>query len=652
MRIDPSPLTRRQLLRGAAALGAAGALQPLLPAWARSAVHRPLMDRSDTGIRELSGTRFDLVIDYAPVVIDGRRGDAITINGTVPGPLLRWREGDEVTLRVTNRLHDHDTSIHWHGILLPPDMDGVPGISFPGIAPGETFEYRFPVMQAGTYWYHSHSGLQEQIGHYGPLVIDPAGPDPVACDREYVVVLGDWTFEDPHRLFARLKKHPESLNFQQRTVGDFLRMAREEGLAAAIRDRWMWGAMRMAPTDLSDVGGATYTYLINGHGPEDNWTALFEPGQRIRLRFVNAAAMTLFNVRIPGLPMTVVQADGLNVEPVETDEFQIGVAETYDVVVQPQTAQAFTLMCESIERAGYVRGTLAPRPGMEAPVPPLREPFLLTMKDMGMSHGSMGHGSAGDGDMDHNEMDHSGAAHGAPASGAGSAGEADHGAMHPSAGQPAAPQREMDHAQMDHAQMDHGGSPGGGTEPPPATIEHDHPRGPGVAGVAAEPTNRLAERPGGLEDVDHRVLTYADLRALEPNPDTRLPEREIELHLTSNMERYIWGFDGEKFSQQRDPIFLRKGERVRLTLVNDTMMPHPIHLHGAFFEVVLPESAHRVEAHRARKHTIVVKPGERLSVDVTHEEVGDWAFHCHLLYHMHAGMMHTVAVRDTDEVPA
>ncbi|HVS63423.1 MAG TPA: copper resistance system multicopper oxidase [Thermoanaerobaculia bacterium] len=595
------PLTRRQLLRTAGVLGATGALRPLLPAWARSGVHdAPLRGDTNTGLRELSGTRFDLEIGHSSVVIDGRRGNAITINGTVPGPLLRWREGDEVTLRVSNRLHHHDTSIHWHGILLPPGMDGVPGISFPGIAPGETFEYRFPVKQAGTYWYHSHSGLQEQIGHYGPLIVDPAGPDPVVFDREYVVVLADWTFEDPHRLFARLKKHAESLNFQQRTVGDFLHRVREEGLAAALRDRWMWGEMRMAPTDLSDVGGATYTYLINGHGPEDNWTALFEPGQRIRLRFVNAAAMTLFNVRIPGLPMTVVQADGLNVEPVETDELQIGVAETYDVIVQPETAEAFTLMCESVERLGYARGTLAPRLGMEAPVPSLREPFLLTMMDMGMPHGSMNHGA-------------------------------------------------MDRGAAVHAQMDHGAHAEADPATPPAPVAHDHARGPGVAGVAAEPTNRLAERPGGLEDVAHRVLTYAQLRALDPNPDTRLPEREIELHLTGNMERYIWSFDGMKFSEQEDPIFLGQGERVRLTLVNDTMMPHPIHLHGAFFELVLPDRAHRVDDHRARKHTVVVKPGERLSVDVTHEEVGDWAFHCHLLYHMHAGMMHTVAVRPRDQ---
>lgn len=599
MNIDKRRPTRREILRTAGALSATAAIAPLVPAWARGA---GLAGPSNTGIRELPGRHFDLEIDHTPVLIDGRGDDAITINGTVPGPLLRWREGDEVTIRVTNRLH-HDTSIHWHGMLLPPDMDGVPGISFPGIPPGRTFEYRFPVRQSGTYWYHSHSHLQEQLGHYGPIIIDPAGPDPVAFDREYVIVLGDWTFENPHRLLARLKKRADSLNFQQRTVGDFHRMARRDGLGAALRDRWMWGVMRMTPSDLTDVGGASYTYVINGHGPEDNWTALFEPGQRIRLRLINAAAMTLFNVRIPGLPITVVQVDGLNVEPVETDELQIGVAETYDVIVQPERMEALTLMCESIERLGYARATLAPRPGMEAPVPPLREPPLLTMKDMGMAHGGIGEATTGH------------------------ASTGSHGPGGQSAG-------------------------GHGTMAMEGAAVHDHPRGPGVASLAMQPTSRVAERPAGLEGVDHRVLTYADLRSLDPNPDTRLPEREIEIHLTSNMERYIWAFDGVKFSEQREPIFFRRGERLRLTMVNDTMMPHPIHLHGMFFDLVLPGHEHRPDEHKVRKHTIVVKPGERLSVDITPEEVGDWAFHCHLLYHMHAGMMHTVAVRDTEWVPA
>lgn len=586
-------IDRRRFLTTAASVGGLTTLQSLLPAWARSAGAN-----GSTGLRALSGTEFDLRIAHTRVPIEGQPGNAITINGQLPAPLLRWREGDELTLRVTNALEE-DTSIHWHGILLPFQMDGVPGVTFPGIGPGETFTYRFPVKQSGTYWYHSHSGLQEQLGHYGPIVIDPAGPDPVEYDREYVIVLSDWTFVDPHRLFAELKKMGHSLNYQQRTLGDFFADAAEFGLGDTLENRLMWGAMRMTPTDIADVTGATYTYLLNGHGPADNWTALFEPGERVRLRIINASAMSMFNLRIPGLPMTVVQADGLNVEPVETDEFQIGVAETYDVVVAPPADAAYTLMCESIDRSGYTRATLATRPGMEAEVPPLRPRPLLTMKDMGMA----GHGGHGMGDRGR-ARDDGGAAHG---------GHDMHG-------------------------MAHDMATGGG-----AMQAHDHPAGPGVANLAMQPVSRLHEPGIGLEDVPHRALAYTDLCALDRNPDTRAPGREIELHLTSNMERYMWSFDGEKFSEVVDPIVFREGERLRLTMVNDTMMPHPIHLHGMFFDVV-----NGAGDRLPRKHTIIVKPGEKLSVDVTADAVGDWAFHCHLLYHMHAGMFRVVSVRQAD----
>lgn len=553
----------RALLGGSLGMG----LMSTLPAWARSpnSLH-------STGLPALAGTEFDLIIDRSPFRVDGQAGTAVTINGTVPGPLLRWREGDEVTLRVHNRL-DEDTSIHWHGILLPFTMDGVPGISFPGIKPGETFTYRFPVKQAGTYWYHSHSGLQEQIGHYGALVIDPAGADPVAYDRDYVLVLSDWTFENPHIIAARLKKMADSFNYGKRTAGDFLRDMERDGFSATLKDRFMWGNMRMMPTDIADLGGATYSYLVNGHGPADNFTALFQPGERVRLRIINAAAMTIFNLRIPGLPMTVVQSDGLNVQPLEVDEFQIGVAETYDIVVTPTQDRAYTLMAETIDRTGYARATLASRPGMSADVPPMRTPPRLTMRDMGMAHGE--------------EM--------------------------------------ASHMAMGHGQ------------------QHDHPTGPGVDNVAMMPTNRLNEPGLGLENVPHRTLTYSALRSLEPNPDLRPPERELEVHLTGNMERYMWSFDGLRFSEGTEPIVFHEGERLRLTLVNDTMMSHPIHLHGMFFDVV-----NGSDTHKPRKHTIIVKPGEKLSVDVTADAVGDWAFHCHLLHHMHTGMFQIVSVQTGD----
>jgi CopA family copper-resistance protein len=589
---EQSEMSRRRFVRGAAMLGGALAFQSVLPAWARSGPETRL-----SALPALSGSMFDLNIAKATSIIDGQPGRSILINGHLPAPLLRWREGDEITLRVTNHLKV-DTSIHWHGILLPFQMDGVPGVSFPGIKPGETFTYEFPLIQAGTYWYHSHSGLQEQLGHYGPIVIEPKEVDPILCDREYVIVLSDWTFEDPHQVFAKLKKMSDYYNFQQRTVSDFFNEVEAEGLDRSLSERMMWGAMRMDPTDIADVTGATYTFLINGHGPSDNWTGLFNPGERIRLRIVNAAAMGIFNVRIPGLPMTVVQADGMNVQPVEIDEFQIGVAETFDVIVQPKERQAYTLMAESNDRSGFARATLTPQMGLIAPVPDLRQRPTLTMRDMAMEHSS-----------------HQMAKSDKPMPG-------------------------MDHSKMDHASIGHNMLGMGEAQ------AHNHPKGPGVVGLAMKPTNRLHERPSGLESVDHRVLVYTDLKALERNLDTRTPGREIELHLTSNMERYMWSFDGVKFSEVDGPIIFYKDERLRLTLVNDTMMPHPIHLHGVFFEVVTAE-----DDYKPRKHTIVVKPGEKMAVDITADALGDWALHCHLLYHMHAGMMGVVSVLD-EEAPA
>ncbi|MFK8021828.1 MAG: copper resistance system multicopper oxidase [Pseudomonadales bacterium] len=594
---DEKPIvSRRTFVQGAAVLGASAALPCSLPLWARSG-----LQTNTSGLSPLSGQVFDLNVSKSMSTIDGQSGRSILVNGQLPAPLLRWKEGDDITLRVTNHLMV-DTSIHWHGILLPFQMDGVPGVTFPGIKPGETFTYQFPLVQAGTYWYHSHSGLQEQLGHYGPIVIEPKAADPVAYDREYVVMLSDWTFEDPHHVFAKLKKMSDTYNYQQRTVSDFLDDVKARGLSPAFKNRKMWGAMRMNPTDIADVTAATYTYLVNGHGPKDNWTGLFKPGERVRLRFVNASAMTIFNVRIPGLPMTVVQADGLNVQPIETDEFQIGTAETFDVVVQPTANQAFTLMAESNDRSGYARATLTPEVGLVASVPALRSRPTLTMKDMAMDHGEMS--------PDNMEMDHS----------------------------------KMNHANMDHAKMGH--SMGGMREEKKMRQAHDHAKGPGVVGLAMKPSNRLAERPAGLEDVPHRVLVYTDLKSLEINPDLRAPQREIELHLTSNMERYMWSFDGVKFSEVDGPIIFYKDERLRLTLVNDTMMPHPIHLHGMYFDVVTDD-----HDFKPRKHTIVVKPGEKLSVDITADAVGDWAFHCHLLYHMHAGMMRVVSVVD-EQTPA
>lgn len=609
--------TRRHLLGTTLSASAATGIAGLVPAWALSATD------GNFGIPQLTGTQFDLSIGKFPIRINGRATEAIGVNGSVPAPLIRFREGDDITLNVTNTL-GVDSSIHWHGLLVPFQMDGVPGVTFPGIKPGETFTYKYAVPQSGTYWYHSHSGLQEQVGHYGPMIIDPKGADPVHYDREYVLMLGDWTYDNPHHLFAKLKKNGESLNFQKRTIGDFLEDASNEGLRETIRSRAMWGAMRMNSRDLADVTGANYTYVINGHATADNWTALFRPGERVRLRIINAAAMTLFNVRIPGLPMTIVNADGLNVQPLEVDEFQMGVAETYDVIVEPKDDRTYGFVAESIDRSGQVVATLATRPGVRAPEPQLRPVPTLSMRDMGMDHGSMDHSA-----MEHGDHDMTVAAD--------EVSDREGHDMHNMDG--------MDHGPMNET-MDHGDRPRDGMGPDPhgpsvqlASTETRLERGPGVANVAAMPMGRLDEPGIGLEDVPHRTLRYSDLRSLERNPDLRAPEREVVVHLTSNMERYMWSFDGVKFSEVTKPIIFHEGERVRLIMINNTMMPHPIHLHGMFFDVVNGSGDHK-----PRKHTIIVKPGEKLSVDVSADHIGDWAFHCHLMYHMHAGMMQVVSV--------
>ena len=610
-------LDRRGLLRSAVALGA-GATLSSLPAWARSAV--PGVAPT---LPTLSGEEIRLTIGHSALNVDGRRGHAIAINGTVPGPLIRLRQGQNVRISVTNTLEE-DTSIHWHGLLVPFHMDGVPGVSFPGIPPGETFVYEFPVVQYGTYWYHSHSGLQEQQGHYAPIIIDPADADPIAYDREHVIVLSDFTFMHPHLIAKRLKQQGGVFNHQRQTIAGLL--ARKD---QTLKERMEWAKMLMDPTDISDVTGAVMTFLVNGHGPDDNWTGLFTPGERVRLRFINSAAQMIFNVRIPGLRMTVVQADGQNVRPVEVDEFQIGNAETYDVIVQPAEDRAYPLVSEAVDRSGMGRATLAPRPGMTAPVPPLRERPLATMKDMGMDMSAHGSGAAGGmAGMDHASK---------PGMAAGSA-AMDHAAQGATASTPppgmAPPRPRGSDAMHDMAGVD--------MNMLDASKAPQVKMGPGVQTIAPMPMDRTGEPGQGLESVGHRVLVYKDLVALEPNPDSRPPTRALEIRLTGNMERFIWGFDGRKFSENPPPYAFRSGERVRVTLVNDTMMTHPIHLHGHFFELV-----HGPAGHLPRKHTVNVLPGGKVALDIT-AEPGDWAFHCHMLYHMHAGMFQVFAVRPFD----
>ena len=592
----PAGLSRRQFVTGAAAGSALlGLGLPCTLSFAATAAH--------SAVTTLCGTSFDLDIGYRNVNFTGRERPATVINGSIPGPVLRWQEGDRVTLRVTNHLA-HDTSIHWHGMILPADMDGVPGISFAGIAPGETFTYQFDVRQNGTFWYHSHSGFQEQTGVYGSIVIDPQQADTVAYDRHYVVLLSDWSDEKPERIYAKLKKQSDYYNFRARTAGDLWRDFREKGVAQTRSERSMWNQMRMSDRDLSDVTGYTYTFLMNGVTPEDGWLGLFERGERVRLRFINGAAMTIFDIRIPGLKMTVVAADGQNIEPVTVDEFRIGVAETYDVIVEPNVDSAYTIFAQTIDRSGYARGILSPNAEWFAEVPQMDPPALLGHRDMGM--GGMDHSGHSMSNM--SGMDDSG---------------------HDMSGM-----QEM--GQMGQAGL---GRAGFGSS---ATVNHVAAEfGPHVDMRAENPQDGLHDPGIGLRDhqrtYGRRVLAYGDIRNLTQTIDPREPGREIELHLTGNMRRYMWSINGIRFADA-EPLDFAYGERVRITLVNDTMMTHPIHLHGMWGELETGEPQHI-----PRKHTIIVQPGSKISYLVTADAMGSWAYHCHLLYHM-PGMFREVRV--------
>ena len=605
-----STSTRRTVLKGLAAGGAfAGLGLWRQPVWALTSPGQPTV---------LAGTEFDLTIDALDVDFTGQRRTAMAINGSIPGPLLRWREGDTVTLRVRNRL-PVDTSIHWHGILLPANMDGVPGFSFAGIAPDGMYEYRFRVKQHGTYWYHSHSGFQEQLGVYGPLIIEPRQPEPHRYERDYVVMFSDWTDENPGRVLAKLKKRSDYYNEHRRTVGDFIHDVADHGWGATLGDRWAWARMNMSPTDLADVSGATYTYLLNGRTPANPWSGLFRPGERIRLRLINGSAMSYLDFRIPGLKLTVIAADGQPVEPVQVDELRLAVAETYDVLVEPGDQPAYSLFAQSMDRSGYACGTLAVRDGLRAPLPAVDPRPVLSMADMG--HGGHGaHGQAAPahgGATDHSQMsgmDHS--AHGSMAS----MDQSGHGAT-----------AAMDHGQI--AGMDHGS---GDAVTHPASEAGN----PLLDMQTMAPVAKLDDPGIGLRDNGRRVLTYADLRSRFADPDGRQPNRTLELHLTGHMERFAWSFDGVPFADA-EPIRLKYGERLRIVLVNDTMMHHPIHLHGLWSDLEDEQGNFLV-----RKHTIDLPPGAKRSYRVTADALGRWAFHCHLLMHMDLGMFREVRVEE------
>lgn len=579
-----SGLSRRRFVQGLA-LGGVAAASGLWRYDARAAA------QATTPV--LRGSSQSLQIGRLPVNFTGHTRSAITVNQSLPAPTLRWREGDTVGVRVRNALADQATSVHWHGLLLPANMDGVPGMSFDGIAPGQEYHYRFALRQSGTYWYHSHSMFQEQSGLYGAIVIDPLTPPPYRHDREHVVLLSDWTDLDPAALFRRLKQMPSHDNYAQRTVVDFLRDARDDGLRATLADRGMWGRMRMTPTDLSDVNANTYTYLLNGVAPAGNWTGLFKPGEKVLLRFINGSSMTYFDIRIPGLRMTVVAADGQYVHPVSVDELRIAAAETFDVIVEPLGQDAFTLFAQDMGRTGFACGTLAVQHGLQAPIPALDRRAILTMQDMGHGDGT------------HHALP---AMHGAPG---------------------------MLAAHGTHTMHSHDDAQAHDKAPHHPASETGNP----LIDMRSNATAPRLDDPGvGLRDNGRRVLCYADLHSVFEDPDGREPGRDIELHLTGHMEKFAWSFDGIAFASAQ-PLRLQYGERLRIVLVNDTMMQHPIHLHGMWSDL---EDAHG--NFQVRKHTIDMPPGTRRTYRVRADALGRWAYHCHLLYHMEAGMMREVRV--------
>lgn len=596
-----SSIERRRFLQYSAAMSALLGYRCVVPSyvWAGSSEKLNLESvDSENNVNE-----FNLSIKKQKLKIGDKDANILSIDGTLPGTLVRMKEDQEYILHVSNHLEE-DSSIHWHGLILPENMDGVPGVSYAGIRAGETFTYKFKTVQNGTYWYHSHSGVQEQLGIYGPLIIDPVEKEPFEYDREYVVMLTDWTFEDPHRVLAKLKKQSNYYNYQQPTLTSLGQEAEHSGWRKVLSNHLAWTRMRMDPTDFADVTGQTYTYLMNGLPPMVNWTALFKPGDKVRLRFINGSAMTYFDVRIPGLNMKVVQADGQNVQPVNVDEFRIAIAETYDVIVEPQQNQAFTIFAEAMDRSGFTRGTLAPRQDMSAAIPKRRPRPLRTMADMGMDMGN----------MESHEMDSGGEPMQAEVT--------------------SHKQDENSSLQKINVEM----------EMLPKSENKVYPHGPdrhepGAAMLAMNTRSRLDEPGAGLGNDGRRVLLYSDLKSTEPGHDQRKPSQEIELHLTGNMERYMWSFDGKKYSEAKEPIHFNYGERLRLIFWNDTMMDHPIHLHGMWMEL-----DNNTGHFKPRKHTINVQPAERVVVEVTADAPGKWAFHCHLLFHMDMGMFRVVSV--------
>ena len=586
---------------------------------------------------------YDLTIAEQTVNITGKPVERITVNGKFVAPLLEFEEGDEAVIRVHNKLKNQDSSIHWHGLLLPGIMDGVPGFNkFHGIAPNKTYEYKFKVRQNGTYWYHSHSKGQEQDGLYGAFVIYPKDKTPLTAaektDKDYVVLLSDFHNSTSDQIMKNIKKEADYYQNRRETVFDVLKQVKRDGLKATWQDRSMWNQMRMLKTDMSDVTG--YTFLMNGKTPQQNWTGNFKAGEKVRLRFINASAMSFFDVRIPNLKMTVVSADGQPVKPVPVDEFRIGTAETYDVIVEPKQAH-YQIEAESIDRTGFSVGTLHEESSpavkqIEMPKP--RPRSLLTMEDMGMNHDmssmkGMDHDMSSMKGMDHDMSSMKGMNHDMS-----SMKGMDH---------DMSSMKGMDHDMSSMKGMNHDMSSMKGMDHDMSSMkgmDHDMPMNSATVKSASDKNdNTVFGWANASTPVGQKALQYSDLQSLNPQPDTRAPEREMEIRLGGNMERYIWTINGKKFNET-EPFKVKYGERIRLKFVNDSMMAHPMHLHGMFMQLENGQDP----SNMPNKHTIIVPPGKTVTTLLTADELGEWAIHCHLLYHMAAGMMNKLIVANVD----
>lgn len=484
---------------------------------------------------------------------------ALMINGGIPAPTLEFTEGDDAEITVHNRLAE-EVSIHWHGILLPPEMDGVAYVNTPPILAGSSFTFRFKLRQNGTFWYHSHTMLQEQKGIYGAIVIHPRERK-IAYDKDIVVILSDWSDENADNILKNLRKDGDYYLYKKKSMRSWIGAAQAGGLGTYLNNEWT----RMGGMDLSDVGYDAF--LANGK--QNSQLYIGEPGQKVRIRIINAAASSYFYVSLGKEPMNVISADGIDIEPVRAKEILLGMAETYDVLFEIPKGKNTELRATAQDVTGFASGWIGA--GDKVPAPDKAVPDMYAAMD----HASMGHGG-----MDHSTMNH------------GSSGSSEEDA-----------DEEMDHSTMDHAAMG-----------------HDQPDNSKAAVVESLTVDNLKSPVKTVFSKDR-------------------PTYDLKLVLGGDMERYVWHINGKSIHEDRT-IEINEGDVVRFTFVNETMMHHPMHLHGHFFRVVTSKGEFS-----PMKHTVDVPPHGTRTIEFYANEPGQWMLHCHNLYHMKTGMARVVKYR-------